>query len=128
MCGIAGIVNSNRETARKSVGEMLESLQRRGPDDKGIEEWDSAVLGHRRLSIFDLSSAGHQPMISSDGKTGIVLNGAIYNFRDLKLELEGKGHSFNSQTDTEVLLEGYRAWGNQCGAGLGCSCNLTSSF
>lgn len=112
MCGIAGIISSkNKETAEAKVGAMLDVLKHRGPNDVGIEIRGEAVLGHRRLSIFDLSAAGHQPMLSADGSTGIVFNGAIYNFRDLRRELEQTGYVFKSQTDTEVLLQGFREWG-----------------
>jgi asparagine synthase (glutamine-hydrolysing) len=90
---------------------MTEDLKRRGPDAEGIECWPAAVLGHRRLSIFDLSDAGRQPMMSEDRSVAVVFNGAIYNFRDLRAELETSGFVFRSQTDTEVLVHGYRAWG-----------------
>jgi asparagine synthase (glutamine-hydrolysing) len=90
---------------------MVRSLERRGPDSEGVHAWQSAILGHRRLSIFDLSEAGRQPMLSRDGSIGVVFNGAIYNFPELRAELEGQGHSFRSRTDTEVLIEGYLAWG-----------------
>ena len=112
MCGIAGVIGfKDKRAARDRVATMLHVLERRGPDDEGIESWNSAVLGHRRLSVFDLSSAGHQPMTVNDGNLGIVFNGAIYNFRALRAELENRGCVFNSQTDTEVLLHGYREWG-----------------
>lgn len=112
MCGIAGIVgDQNSERADKRIGVMLEALKHRGPNDEGTERWQNAVLGHRRLSIFDLTSAGHQPMLSPDGEVGIVLNGAIYNFLILRKELEKCGYKFKSQSDTEVLLHGYKEWG-----------------
>jgi asparagine synthase (glutamine-hydrolysing) len=112
MCGIAGIIGRrDRQTARDEIALMLKALEHRGPNDEGSEFWDEAVLGHRRLSIFDLSSAGHQPMLTDDGKIGLVLNGAIYNFRPLRAELEAKGFKFKSETDTEVLLYGYQTWG-----------------
>lgn len=112
MCGIAGVVgNKDQDAARGKVSRMLEVLKHRGPNDTGIEIWDNAILGHRRLSIFDLSAAGHQPMLSPNGNIGIVFNGAIYNFRALRAELEEKGCHFQSQTDTEVLIFGYREWG-----------------
>jgi len=111
MCGIAGIVGQNRQSALERVGSMLDVLKHRGPDDQGIDVWDEAVFGHRRLSIFDLSAAGHQPMTTDDGELSIVFNGAIYNFRALRQELESDGFTFKSQTDTEVLLHGFRAWG-----------------
>jgi len=90
---------------------MIETLKRRGPDAAGVEVWSNAVLGHRRLSIFDLSDAGRQPMLSPDKSIGIVFNGAIYNFRELRSELEQSGFQFKTETDTEVLIHGYRAWG-----------------
>ena len=90
---------------------LAQSLARRGPDGEGIHAWHRATLVHRRLAIFDLSSAGCQPMLSDDGRLGVVFNGAIYNFLELRRELEHLGCRFRSQTDTEVLLHGYRAWG-----------------
>lgn len=91
---------------------MASSLARRGPDAEGLESWPSgAVFGHRRLSIFDLSEAGKQPMLTDDGRLGVVFNGAIYNFHELRAELVQAGYRFHSQTDTEVLLHGYRHWG-----------------
>lgn len=112
MCGIAGLIGEeDRTLAEDAVRRMMASLQRRGPDGEGSEVWDHAALGHRRLAIFDLSEAGRQPMLSPDRSLGIVFNGAIYNFRELRLELESSGSQFISQTDTEVLLHGYRAWG-----------------
>ena len=112
MCGIAGIIgNPDRQTAREKVGRMLTALEHRGPNDVGIEVWNDAVFGHRRLSIFDLSAAGHQPMLTADGAIGVIFNGAIYNFRQLRAELEQKSYKFKSETDTEVLLYGYQEWG-----------------
>ena len=114
MCGIAGLAGfSDRDAAESRVGQMLSALARRGPDGEGLEVWNGAVLGHRRLAIFDLSDAGYQPMMSPDGSVGIVFNGAIYNFRELRRELERHGYQFKSQTDTEVLVLGYQAWGLQ---------------
>ena len=89
---------------------MVSALQRRGPDSFGTHAWPRAVFGHRRLAIFDLSPAGHQPMLLDDD-LGLVFNGAIYNFKALRAELERVGARFRSQTDTEVLLWGYRTWG-----------------
>jgi asparagine synthase (glutamine-hydrolysing) len=110
MCGIAGIVGSSTRVSHP-LAPMLHALERRGPDSEGLTEWPGAVLGHRRLAIFDLSEAGHQPMLSPDGALGVVFNGAIYNFRELRRELESAGVTFASETDTEVLLHGYRVWG-----------------
>ena len=112
MCGIAGLAGfGDPDTARRSVRQMMSTLARRGPDGEGLELWDGAALGHRRLSIFDLSDAGRQPMLSPDSSVGIVFNGAIYNFRELRVELEAQGYKFKSHTDTEVLVHGYDAWG-----------------
>jgi asparagine synthase (glutamine-hydrolysing) len=117
MCGIAGLAGfGDREEARRRVRYMLSTLTRRGPDGEGLEVWPNergagAVLGHRRLSIFDLSDAGRQPMLSPDSSVGITFNGAIYNFRELRAELEAQGYQFKSHTDTEVLVHGYDAWG-----------------
>ena len=112
MCGIAGLAGTGeRAVAEQRVRQMLSTLTRRGPDGEGLELWNGAVLGHRRLSIFDLSDAGRQPMLSPDRSIGVAFNGAIYNFRELRAELEKSGYRFNSNTDTEVLVLGYEAWG-----------------
>ena len=112
MCGIAGLAGAgNRDEAQQRVRRMMATLARRGPDGQGVKIWPEAVLGHRRLSIFDLSELGAQPMLSPDGSVGITFNGAIYNFRELRAELEADGYHFKSHTDTEVLLHGYDAWG-----------------
>jgi len=89
----------------------MSTLARRGPDGQGVHAWPGTVLGHRRLAIYDLSELGAQPMLSPDGALGITFNGAIYNFRELRSELEASGYHFKSHTDTEVLLHGYDAWG-----------------
>lgn len=101
----------NVESARESVSRMLTQLERRGPDSDGLSTCSGAVFGHRRLAIFDLSAAGHQPMLSPDGQVSIVFNGAIYNFRELRDQLLSRGVKFVSNTDTEVLIHGYREWG-----------------
>ena len=112
MCGIAGLAGlGDREEAQDRVRRMMSTLVRRGPDGEGLKVWNAAVLGHRRLSIFDLSDAGRQPMLSPDSSVGIVFNGAIYNFRELRAQLETQHYKFTSQTDTEVLVHGYDAWG-----------------
>ncbi len=122
MCGIAGwIGDGNTDLAQRAVRRMTESLALRGPDAEGLETWapaaglmgSTAVLGHRRLSIFDLSPLGHQPMLSEDRQVGLVFNGAIYNFLELRRELESAGYQFRSRSDTEVLVHGYRHWGMQ---------------
>lgn len=112
MCGIAGFAGpGSPDSLRGVVGQMVSSLARRGPDSEGIESWDGAVLGHRRLAILDLSDAGRQPMLSDDRQTGIVFNGCIYNFMEIRAELERAGHRFHSRCDTEVLVRGYEEWG-----------------
>ena len=112
MCGIAGFVGTTPLAEREAVvGRMTCAMARRGPDGEGITSWTHAHLGHRRLSIFDLSDAGSQPMLSPDGSVGVVFNGAIYNFHPLRADLESAGFVFHSRTDTEVLVHGYQAWG-----------------
>ena len=112
MCGIAGLVGKfERDQGASTVSSMVSSLARRGPDGEGLHSWPNAILGHRRLAIFDLSELGRQPMLSPDGQVGIVFNGAIYNFLDLRRDLEAQGYRFISQTDTEVLIHGFDAWG-----------------
>lgn len=110
MCGIAGFTFSDEGLIRK----MTDSIRHRGPDDEGVYVSDNISLGHRRLSILDLSPAGHQPMMSGDGKFILVHNGEVYNFRDIRAELEEKGYSFKSESDTEVILYSYREWGREC--------------
>lgn len=112
MCGIAGIAGfENQHAAQDAVRIMICALARRGPDGEGLEAWPNCVLGHRRLAIFDLSEAGRQPMLAADSGVGVTFNGAIYNFRELRDQLAAGGYSFHTQTDTEVLIQGYRAWG-----------------
>lgn len=114
MCGICGTVNLGDDDGR--LTRMTDSLAHRGPDDRGVSFFpeERVGLGHRRLSIIDLSEAGHQPMSSSDGMLWITFNGEIYNFPDLRRELEEKGHRFKSQTDTEVILGQYEEEGIEC--------------
>ncbi len=112
MCGIAGFAGpGGLGDAERAVWLMADSMARRGPDSEGVVRWPGAVLGHRRLAILDLSEAGSQPMLSDDGQVGVVFNGCIYNFQELRKELEQRGHRFRSQCDTEVLLRGYQQWG-----------------
>lgn len=117
MCGICGVVRASGPTVDRSlVQSMAQTLRHRGPDDEGV--WispDGRVgLGHRRLSIIDLSPAGHQPMQDAGGRHWISFNGEIYNFKDLREELTKLGHAFCTATDTEVILEAYREWGLDC--------------
>ena len=115
MCGIVGIAG-RAEGSHRLLGVQSGTMRHRGPDASG--EWHSedrsVGLGHRRLSIIDLSHAGCQPMSAAGGEIQIVLNGEIYNYRELRKRLESLGHSFRSASDTEVLLEAYREWGTDC--------------
>jgi asparagine synthase (glutamine-hydrolysing) len=114
MCGISGIVKLaiNDEALYAPIERMNQALAHRGPDDEGIWVEGPIALGHRRLSIIDLSSAGHQPMLSPDGNLVLVFNGEIYNFRALKAELSD--YPFQSGSDTEVILAAYTRWGIDC--------------
>ena len=113
MCGIDGVVWRDRErpAGRAEVETMNAAMYHRGPDDGGVFCEQNVALGHRRLSILDLSDLGHQPMLNHDGRTVVVFNGEIYNFIEIRDELIAKGHRFRSQSDTEVLLAAYDAWG-----------------
>ncbi len=112
MCGIAGIFNLNREpVVLTQVQKMASVIAHRGPDGEGFYVKDQIGLAHRRLAILDTSSLGAQPMTSKNGKWIILFNGCIYNFMELKLELQAIGHSFISRTDTEVISEGLAAYG-----------------
>jgi asparagine synthase (glutamine-hydrolysing) len=115
MCGIAGLISQQPE---RHIGAMLQSIEHRGRDDEGV--WTSAsvdaegrraCLGHRRLSIIDTSEAGHQPMQYADGRYSVTYNGEIYNYRELRSELEKLNHRFRTDCDTEVLLAAYAEWG-----------------
>jgi asparagine synthase (glutamine-hydrolysing) len=113
MCGICGDLRFNGvPAASQSMRPMLDKLARRGPDDEGVWAQGSVSMGQRRLSIIDLSSAGHQPML--DGELSLVFNGCIYNYSELRQQLEGFGHRFQSHSDTEIILKGYRQWGLDC--------------
>lgn len=115
MCGIAGVMQSGSgagKPLREETGlKMLDAIAHRGPDDGGLLVTPHLLLGHRRLSILDLSASGHQPMTDEEQRCWLVFNGEIYNFRELRRELEQAGHRFYSTTDTEVILRGYLEWG-----------------
>lgn len=114
MCGICGIVNFNGEPVQEQkLREMMRTMKHRGPDDEGSYIVGNIGLGFVRLSIIDLSFAGHQPMISNDGRYVIVFNGEIYNYLEIKETLKEK-YAFKSNTDTEVLLAAYLIWGRSC--------------
>lgn len=112
MCGICGIVDFSDEPREAWAQEMTLRLHHRGPDMGGIETFESCVLGHRRLSILDLSETAKQPMLSEDGRVGLVFNGEIYNYPDIKKRLEAKGHRFRTTSDTEVVLRLYLEMGD----------------
>jgi len=116
MCGIVGYVSINKQVPRPLLVQMRDTLRHRGPDDEGAwwSEDGLVALGHRRLAIIDLSSAGRQPMTDSSGRLQIVFNGEIYNYQEVRRELETRGHVFRTATDTEVILEAYLEWGDDC--------------
>ncbi|HEU5047320.1 MAG TPA: N-acetylglutaminylglutamine amidotransferase [Rickettsiales bacterium] len=115
MCGIAGSYQFNNQGAALYNLENANLKQwLRGPDGGGLYQLDGLVLGHRRLKIFDLSDRAAQPMVDHALGLALVFNGAIYNFKELRKELEAKGYSFYSESDTEVLLKAYHAWGADC--------------
>jgi asparagine synthase (glutamine-hydrolysing) len=128
MCGIAGFISPNKNVNKKAFVSMLDIIEHRGPDDKGIALWsqtsslpqndenDSYILGlgHRRLSIVDLSPLGHQPMPYKNDRYWLVYNGEIYNHIELREELVQLGHSFRSQSDSEIILAAYDQWGIDC--------------
>ena len=117
MCGITGVLDPSHQLPgaelAATVRAMSDELRHRGPDDGGVYvDADAGVaLGHRRLSILDLSEAGHQPMRSSTGRYVITFNGEIYNFAELSAELAALGHAFRGHSDTEVMLAAFTEWG-----------------
>ncbi len=103
MCGIAGILHPDTDRYKPVVQRMIGSLAHRGPDDEGVWTSDNIVLGHRRLSIIDLSETGHQPMATPSGRSWVIQNGEIYNYKELRGELLDRGHTFSGTSDTEVI-------------------------
>ena len=115
MCGICGVLYFNGEKPDKSVlARMRDSMMHRGPDDCGLYIDGPVGLGHRRLSIIDLSEAGRQPLSNEDGSVWIVFNGEIYNHEELRIELEGQGHRYVTETDTETIIHLYEEYGLDC--------------
>src|SRR4030042_4344457 len=135
MCGIAGLIHFDESwIAAPLLAKMGDVMSYRGPDDEGMvlirrgeaieanelsqlpSDQDGFQIGlaHRRLSIIDLSEAGHQPMANEDGSVWIVFNGEIYNFQAIRVQLEEKGHVFKSRSDTEVIIHAYEEWGVDC--------------
>ncbi|MES2620509.1 MAG: asparagine synthase (glutamine-hydrolyzing) [Bacteroidota bacterium] len=113
MCGIVGQVKFNGQVSEQNCRAMMEAIKHRGPDGEGLYINDSKTvsLGHRRLSFLDLSDAGKQPMTNEDDSLWLTFNGEIYNYLELRSELEKCGHRFHSHTDSEVILHGYEEWG-----------------
>lgn len=114
MCGICGVVAfDGYDASPETVHKMMNVMAERGPDGQGMYAQNGATFGHRRLKIFDLSDRSQQPMIDGELGLSIVYNGAIYNYRELREELKGKGYRFFSDGDTEVVLKAYHAWGKR---------------
>jgi len=117
MCGIAGVLAraplGPPEMVEDRLAAMVATIRHRGPDGMGVWSDGTVGLGHARLAIIDLSPAAAQPMSDADGAVRLVHNGEIYNFPELREELIARGHSFRSRSDTEVIVEGYRAWGER---------------
>src|SRR5437660_1675289 len=114
MCGIVGY--AGRESIPAEMLQVMSgTMAHRGPDDEGL--WISgdgaAGFAHRRLAVIDLSPGGHQPMTDASGRVHIAFNGEIYNFRELRRELQQEGHAFRTASDTEVILEAYKKWGDE---------------
>jgi asparagine synthase (glutamine-hydrolysing) len=117
MCGIAGFIDFNKTSNQEVLTKMTDTLEHRGPDDKGYHVWntENAVIGfgHRRLSIIDLSPLGHQPMFSKNGRWSIIFNGEVYNYKEIQTELISLGYQFASNSDTEVIMNALDCWGEQ---------------
>ena len=114
MCGICGVIGIEQSEVGEAIARrMMEALWHRGPDEDGLLVAPAAALGMRRLSIIDLPG-GRQPVFNETGNVGIVFNGEIYNFRQLRKTLEERGHSFRTHSDTEVIVHAYEEWGEQC--------------
>jgi asparagine synthase (glutamine-hydrolysing) len=114
MCGICGEVRTGRDASVAALSSMTDAMRARGPDASGIHIQQNIGFGHRRLSILDLAPASQQPMVDSELGLGLVFNGCIYNFRELRSELRELGYRFFSEGDTEVILKAYHAWGANC--------------
>ncbi len=115
MCGICGSFShcpiADSETVKKTVNKMMDQMQHRGPDDSGLWQDEQCALGFCRLSILDLTPTGHQPMLSEDGRFVLIFNGEVYNFREIRAELESHGIGFRSTGDAEVVLYALAVWG-----------------
>src|SRR6266511_6213523 len=111
MCGFAGEICRTEGANTDAVEAMASVLAPRGPDGRGAWAMNGIALAHRRLKIIDLSELGQQPMADPDLQRAVVFNGCIYNYRELRRELEGEGYEFSSTSDTEVLLKAHHSWG-----------------
>ena len=113
MCGVAGLIDfSGHKVQQSEIKRMTDAIAHRGPDGEGYFLENNIALGHRRLAIIDLSESGHQPMVSRDGNLAISYNGELYNYLEIRKDLEELGHQFVSATDTEVLLNAWLEWGD----------------
>src|SRR5256712_12609478 len=112
MCGICGQFNfvRNEPVESQTIRRMTQTMVHRGPDDEGYFISGSLGLGFRRLSIIDLAG-GHQPMSDAEETVWVILNGEIYNFKELRAQLEQRGYAFRTRSDTEVIIHGYKEWG-----------------
>src|SRR5437773_556968 len=115
MCGITGVFDTRgqRHVNRELLSRMNESQRHRGPDERGLYVEPGVGLGHRRLSIIDLST-GQQPLANEDGSVITIFNGEIYNYQSLITELTGLGHTFRTKSDTEVIVHAWETWGEAC--------------
>src|SRR5680860_156095 len=115
MCGINGELRLDGQVPdMAAIARMQDTLAPRGPDDAGVFGDGPLAFGHRRLAIIDLSARSAQPMVDRELGFALVFNGAIYNFRELRRALEGRGFKFSSAGDTEVIIKAYAAWGERC--------------
>lgn len=119
MCGILGFFSLQPITDHESqINAAMDALRHRGPDEQAVEQYQiaegSLVFGHARLSIIDLSPGGRQPKHSDDGRYSLIFNGEIYNYKELRSELETRGIAFHTSSDTEVLLACWKLWGAEC--------------
>ena len=119
MCGIVGFTMPGQDpaAAKQIVQGMADLIRHRGPDGEGCYADGTAALGHRRLSVIDLAGGG-QPMLNEDGTLVVVFNGEIYNYKTLRARLQQRGHTFATDSDTEVLLHGYEEWGRGLPEGI----------
>ena len=120
MCGICGKIyhTADKKVDEALVKRMSSVLNHRGPDDEGVYVKNNVGLAHKRLSIIDLTPAGHQPMSNEDGTIWVVFNGEIYNYLQLRDTLQAKGHKFSSHTDTETIIHLYEEKGRELCKGM----------